>query len=101
MTLANSTCVRTGRVDGVWRDDAVADLVAEELRDRALILGLRLPAAVFEGAAGHQFIHERRAVDDGDERVELSDRAQGRSRGVLEGERLRDGERLADTRGLN
>ena len=45
--------------------DAVADLVAEELSDRALVFRLRLPAAVFEGAAGHQFVHERRAVDDG------------------------------------
>ena len=73
MTFANSTCVRTGRVDGVWRDDAVADLVAKELRNRTLVFRLSLPAAVFEGAAGHELVHEGRAVDDGDKRIELGD----------------------------
>ena len=73
MTLANSTCVVEGRVDGVGGVDAVADLVAEELRDRALVFRLRLPAAVLEGAAGHELVHEGRSIDDGDERIELGD----------------------------
>ena len=47
-------------------DDDVCEfhLVAEELRDRALVLRLSLPTTVLEGAAGHELVHEGRAVDD-------------------------------------
>ena len=37
---------------------AVADLVAEELSDRALVFRLSLPTTVFEGAAGHELVHK-------------------------------------------
>ena len=62
MTFANST----------WSQKSCAIV--------RLIFRAALANSVHKGAAGHQLVHERRAVDDGDERVELGDR---RSEGLV------------------
>ena len=77
------------------------DLVAEELRDGALVARARLPAAALERVGRVELLHEARAVDDGHERVEARDLRQRRAAAVLERERLRDGHGLGDAAALD
>mmetsp|Transcript_50778 Transcript_50778/g.163275 ORF Transcript_50778/g.163275 Transcript_50778/m.163275 type:complete len:439 (-) Transcript_50778:132-1448(-) len=78
------------------------DLLAEQMRDAALVPVARLPAALRQRVHRAQLLEDGRRVHHRDEVVQARDIAQAHAaRLVREGEGLGDGERLRDARRLD
>ena len=77
-------------------------LVAEQVRDRALVALDLVPAAIDERVHCAELLEDRRRVDDGHEVVQARHVVQGHARPlVAEGEGLRHGEGLGDATRLD
>ena len=78
------------------------DLVAEKVRDGALVACDRVPAPIHERVHRLELLEDACCVDDGHEVVQARDVAQARSRRVvLESKGLCDGQGLGDARRLD